>query len=199
MQRRRFLAGLATAGSVVAAGCGAVSGDRTLSEPTVTSDSPGRRALVFTRDGDEIGHVDVDGQIDSGVIDLSTEIWHREGTLVNAIELRLWTPGTDATPAEVAVVSPIEGDSSPPPEVTLSTPDRKPGTVVAITDLDDLADETISTIDLNVDPPDAAGALAVHATVELTGAGLLGANYTLDGELELAYPELDGQGESAER
>jgi len=51
-------------------------------------------------------------------------------------------------PAEVAVVSPVEGDSSPPPSVALYTPDQALGTIIEITDLDDLADETISTLNL---------------------------------------------------
>lgn len=190
MQRRRFLTGLCSAGAIATAGCGALSSDRSLTDPTVTTDSAGRRALVFTQDGDEIGHVGVDGHVDAGVIHLSTEIWHREGTRVDAIELRLWMPEAGQTPAEVAVVSPVEGDSSPPPEVTLSTPDRKPGTVLAVTDLDDLADETISTLDLRVEPPETTTTLAVHATVELTETGVLSANYTLEGELRLEYPEL---------
>jgi len=56
------------------------------------------------------------------------------------------------SPAQVAVVSPVEGDSSPPPSVALYTPDQVLGTIIEITDLDDLADETISTLTLIVIP-----------------------------------------------
>lgn len=54
MQRPRFLAVLCSAGAVPTAGCETVPGDRTLSEPTVTTDSPGKRTLVFTLDGGEL-------------------------------------------------------------------------------------------------------------------------------------------------
>ncbi|WP_244605323.1 hypothetical protein [Halorhabdus rudnickae] len=195
MDRRRFLTGLCSAGAIVMPGCATVSGERTLSEPTVRKDSAGRQTLVFKQGGDELGHFGVDGRVDSGVIDLSSEIWHREGTRVTAIELRLWMPEMEQSPAEVAVVSPVEGDSSPPPAVALYTPDRKPGTTIAITDLDDLADETISTLELNVEPgSETATALAIHATIELTENKLLGREYTADGELRLEYPILaDGK------
>jgi hypothetical protein len=98
------------------------------------------------------------------------------------------------SPAEVAVVSPVEGDSSPPPSISLYTPDRDLGTIIEITDLDDLADETISTLNLAVIPgTGTATELTVHATIGLSGGGILSRNYTLDGELQLAYPALTGQ------
>ncbi|WP_248299393.1 hypothetical protein [Halorhabdus amylolytica] len=194
MERRRFLAGLCGTGAIATPGCVAGLGERTLPESEVKRDSAGRRALVFRQGGDEIGHLGVDGRVDAGVIDLSTEIWHREGTTVDAIELRLWMPGTGQSPAEVAVVSPVEGDSSPPPEISLYTPEGKRGTIVSITDLDDLADETISTLDLNVEPGSAtATTLIIHATIELTGNGILGPDYTVDGEFQLEYPERSDQ------
>jgi hypothetical protein len=192
MERRTFLAGLGSIGIAATAGCGAVAGETTLSEPTVDADLPGRKALIFESDGEEIGHVGVDGTVENGLIDLSTEIWHREGTRVERIELRVWMPETESA-ADVAVVSPVEGDSSPPPSVALYTPDSAPGTAIEITDLDDLADETISTLELLVRPPDAATKLAIDATVELAGSGALTKDYDLEGELRLSYPELDAE------
>ncbi|GAA0533193.1 hypothetical protein ABNG02_09685 [Halorubrum ejinorense] len=192
MNRRTYLAAVSTASVAAAAGCSAVSDTQTISEPTVDADSPGRKTLVFEADDGEVGHVGVDGTVDSGRIDLSTEIWHREGTRVSSIRLNVWTPDpATGSPARVAVVSPVEGDSSPPPSISLYTPDRRPGTVVEITDLDDLADETISTLGLVVIPAASEDTeLRIRATVELTGSGVLGSDYTLDGELQLAYPAL---------
>lgn len=195
MNRRTYLTAACTAGVAATAGCSTVTGDQYLSDPTVKEDSPGRKAIVFTADDAEVGHLGVDGGVESDRIDLSTEIWHRKGTRVESIRLRVWMPEIAAeSPAEVAVISPVSGDSSPPPSISLYTPDRDLGTVVEITDLDDLADETISTLDLTVIPgSETATDLDIHATIELSGGGILGSDYTLDGELQLTYPELTDQ------
>lgn len=195
MNRRTYLAAVSAAGATSLAGCGTVQGTSTLSDPTVNSDSPGRKALVFTSNATEVGHFGVDGSVTADRIDLSTEIWHQEGTRVESIKLRLWMPDTATeSPAQVAVVSPIEGDSSPPPSVSLSTPRREPGTVIEVTDLDDLADETISTLDLIVVPvSDTATVLNIDVTIDLSGGGVFSSDYTLDGELQLAYPDLHEQ------
>ena len=169
-----------------------MSSSKTLSEPTVNAESSGRKTLIFTENDEEAGHLGVDGSVTSERIDLSTEIWHQDGTNVESIQLRVWMPETATeSPAEVAVVSPVEGDSSPPPSVTLYTPDQTLGTIIDITDLDDLADETISTLNLIVIPgSETATRLNIHTTIELSGGGTLSSDYTLDGELQLAYPQL---------
>ncbi|WP_276257910.1 hypothetical protein [Haloglomus litoreum] len=193
MNRRAYLATVCGAGITATAGCSAVAGRRTLSDPHVSVDSPGRKALVFESGGAEVGHLGVDGSVVAGRLELSTEIWHREGTTVDRVRLRVWMPETATeSPAKVAVVSPVEGDSSPPPSVALHTPDEALGTVVELSDLDDLADETISTLELLV-VPGAAGAtaLAIDTTIDLAAGGILGRGYTLDGTLHLEYPELD--------
>ncbi len=192
MNRRPYLASVCAAGVAATAGCSTVSGGKTLSEPTVNTESSGRKAVIFTENDEEVGHLGVDGSVVSDRIDLSTEIWHRDETTVESIKLRVWMPetATEST-TEVAVVSPVEGDSSPPPSVALYTPDQALGTIVEITDLDDLADETISTLDLVVVPAsETATRLTIHTTIELSGSGILSSDYTLDGELQLAYPQL---------
>lgn len=187
-----YLASVCAAGVAATAGCSTISGNKTLSEPTVNTESSGRKALIFTENDEEVGHLGVDGSVTSGHIDLSTEIWHQGGTNVESIKLRVWMPETATeSPAEVAVVSPVEGDSSPPPSVALYTPDQTLGTIIEITDLDDLADETISTLNLIVIPgSETATRLNIHTTIELSGGGTLSSDYTLDGELQLAYPQL---------
>ncbi|WP_243838087.1 hypothetical protein [Halobacterium sp. R2-5] len=195
MNRRTYLAAVGTAGIAASAGCSAVTGTQTLSDPTVHEDSPGRKALVFNSNDGEVGHVGVDGHVKSDRIELTTEIWHQDGTRVDSIELRVWMPEiATESPAEVAVAAPVEGDSSPPPSLSLSTPKRDLGTAIEITDLDDLADETISTLNLIVIPGSrTATDLNIHATIELSGGGILSTDYTLDGELQLAYPGLTDQ------
>lgn len=187
MQRRDFLAAVGTAGVAGIAGCGAIPSETTLSEPTLTKDSPQRRHIEWLSDGESIGELGIDGSLSSGVIDLSTEINHQGGD-VESIRLRVWMPETDSA-AKVAVVSPVEGDSSPPPALALYTPDRAPGTVIEITDLDDLRDETISTLDLMVRPPtETATTLTFDSTIELAGGGVFSTDYTLTGQLQLEFP-----------
>jgi hypothetical protein len=192
VNRRTYLASVCAAGVAATAGCSTISGSKTLSEPTVNTESSARKTLIFTENDEEVGHLGVDGNVTSDRIDLSTEIWHQDGTNVESIKLRVWMPETATeSPAEVAVVSPVEGDSSPPPSVALYTPDQALGTAIEITDLDDLADETISTFNLNVIPgSDTATRLNIHTTIELSGGGIFSSDYTLDGELQLAYPQL---------
>ena len=195
MDRRRYL-GLVASGSVVAtAGCSAIAGNRTLSDPAVHVDAPERRGLEWTSNGDTVGELGVAGTVSSGTVDLSTEINHRQGTKVTSIALRTWMPETATDSAsEVAVVSPVEGDSSPPPSLSLYTPDRGLGTVVEVDDLDDLADETISTLELLVSPgSETATRLNVATTIELASSEWFGGGYTLDGRLQLEFPELGGQ------
>ncbi len=161
--------------------------------PTVNGDSSGRKTLVFTNTNGEVGKFGVTGHVDSGVIDVPIEIWHREGTAVKSIKLRVWMPevATESSP-KVALASPVEGDSSPPPSVALYTPDRALGTVIEIFDLDDLADETISILNLLVKPvAETATKLTIHTTIELTSSDVLESDYTLNGELQLEYPKLN--------
>lgn len=191
MDRRQFLGVVGSAGVVATAGCSMPGGSKTLTEPTVRTDASERRSLSFTANGEEVGSLGVTGTVTSDVIDLSTEIRHRRGTNVKSIELRVWMPPADAA-AEVAVVSPVEGDSSPPPSVSLYSPEREPGTIVAIDDLDDLEDETISTLDLIVRPgSETATTLEIDATIGLTSGGLFSTDYTLDGRLQLEFPTLN--------
>lgn len=191
MERRAYLAMIGSAGIAATAGCSAFGGSETLSEPTVREESAGRRSLGFTAGGEEIGSFGADGELSDGVIDLTTEFWHREGTKIRSIRLAVWMPtsGEGAGREDVAVVSPVQGDSSPPPSITLSTAGGPPRSVIEITDLDDLADETISTLDLVVRPRgNPSTTVAIDATIELASGGIAGTDYTLDGQLELTMP-----------
>jgi hypothetical protein len=189
MNRRTALATFATAGGAALAGCGAMGGETTLSNPTLVTESDRRRSLTFTDDGKEIANFGADGAVDGGRIDVDTELSHRSETAVDSISLRLAMPDADRA-ASVAVVSPVEGDSSPPPELTLSTPADRRGTLVEVTDLDDLADETISTLSFVVTPPEAATTLTIDCEIDLSEGGLFGNEYTLEGTFDLQFPEL---------
>lgn len=195
MHRRQFLAAVGSAGVVTTAGCTTPGASTTLSDPTVHTESPGRGSIEWTADGESVGELGVSGTVSGESVDLSTEINHSEGTRLQSIRLRLWMPQTATeTSAEVAVVSPVEGDSSPPPSLSLYTPDRAPGTVIEVTDLDDLADETISTLAFILRPAaETATTLAIDATLALTSSAWATSDYTLDGQFELAFPDLTNQ------
>jgi hypothetical protein len=188
MNRRTALTTFATAGGAALAGCGSLGGQTTLSDPTLITDSDSRKSLSFTDGGEEIANFGADGTVDGGRIDVDTELSHSSDTLVDAISLRL-AMSAEGRAASVAVVSPVEGDSSPPPELTLSTPDDARGTLVEVTDLDDLADETISTLSFVITPAETATTLTFDCDIALSKNGLAGGDYTLDGTLELQFPE----------
>jgi len=193
MHRRALLGTFSGVGVLATAGCSGVGGRERLSDPTVATRPTGRKTLRFISENKEVGKFGVAGSVNSDRVELSTEIWHREGTAVDRISLTVWMPEAEqGSPGEVALVSPVEGDSSPPPQLTLYTPDQKPGTTVAISDLDDLADETISTIELVVTPrSETATRVAIETTIELSEGDFFGTDYTLTGDLELEFPALD--------
>lgn len=63
------------------------------------------------------------------------------------------------------------------------------GTVIENTDLTDLTDETISTLDLMVRPrSETPTRLLIDATIELTSNGWSGTDYTLNSDLQLLFP-----------
>ena len=193
MDRRTLLASLGAAGVAGTAGCGALGGNRTLSDPTVDRDSPSRAALLFSDGDTEVGTLGVGGSVGTDAIRLDTNIWHRDDTRVESIRLHVWTEPDDE-PADVALVSPVTGDSSPPPSVSLGLPDRGYGTVIEIDDLDDLADETISTIDLLVAPrSESFEGTVIDAEIELSGTAWNGDDYTLRGRLDLSFPEFGAE------
>lgn len=188
MDRRRYLGALVGAGTAGFAGCTTLGGPTALTDPEHSSDRPGEASLEWDTDGSSLCSFGVDATVLDGLLVLSTEIPHRDGTRIDALTLRVWQPGADL-PAEVAPVSPVEGDSSPPPTITLSTPDRGPGTQISVRDLDDLADETISTLDLLVRPRSPASELAIGVEIALSEGTILRSEYDLSGEVRLAVPE----------
>lgn len=190
--RRTVLTSLGTLGIAATAGCSTVRGSKSLSDPTVSGDSGQTKTLVFSSDGAEVAKLGFSGAVSSGQIDLESELWHESGTTVESIRLQVWMPSDNSGPAaDVAVVSPVEGDSSPAPFISLYTPERGTGTVIEVTDLDDLKDETISTLALIVQPRESAGTeLRIDGEIELGGGGLLSSGYSLSGGLNLDFPTL---------
>lgn len=189
MRRRTLIGSLACTGVVAVTGLGALRGHARLADPTVLAHSPRRRALEWRSNDEPVGSLGVSGGVSDGAVALQTELWHRRTTRVRAIDLRVWAPGPGA--ASVAVEAPVQGDASPPPDVSLSTTRDAPGTLVAVDDFDDLADETVRALALRVTPRSGdVEALAFDATVRLDGAGWFDAGFTLTGRLDLEFPGL---------
>jgi hypothetical protein len=190
MRRRRLLGTLAAAGTAATAGCGLAPGETTITDPERTRDGPGRAHLAFVDDGTEVGTFGVDVRADDGVFHVGTEHAHADGTKTTSLELAVGVQTPEGpTDADVAVVAPLSGDQGDPPDVSLTVDQRRQAAVVAVSKLGDLRDETIDTLDLIVDAPDAASRLTFDVTLELSGAGVLDEDHTLDGRL--AVP-LDG-------
>ncbi len=192
VRRRSLLATVATVGAAGVAGCGTLRTHRTLTDPTRAESNPARASLTFDADGSAVASLGVRARSDDDRARLDTELSHAEGTTLTSIRYRVWMPdSTGNTPPTVAVVSPVEGDTGPPPTLTLDTPDRGRGTAVTVEDLGDLADETVSTLDLLVDPvEDNGNRIALATTIGLHDGGTFGTRYTLEGRLALDLPAL---------
>lgn len=191
MNRRDYLGVVGTAGLGTVAGCIGVERQRTLSDPTVHASSPERRSSEWFSDGASVGELGVTGSLDTGGVDLTTEISHRKETLVESSELRLWMPERpDEENVRTAVVSPVEGAETASPSILMYPADEDPGTVVEFTNFGELKDETIGTIRLVVRPPEfPVTTLNLDTKMRLTGRRLLGDDYTLDGRLQLRLRE----------
>lgn len=158
----------------------------------MNTESSGRKALSFAENDEEVDHLGIDGSVTSERIDISTEIWYQDGTNVESSKLGAWMSETATeSPAEVAVVSSLEGDSSPPPSVGLYTSDQAPRNDHWAHRFRRPRKRTISTLNLIVIPgSETATRLNIHTTIELSGGGIFSSDYTLDGELRLAIPQL---------
>ncbi|UDF60580.1 hypothetical protein [Halobacterium sp. BOL4-2] len=192
MNRRKYITAACGASIATIAGCSKLAGKKTLSDPKIDPGPGGGTTMTFTDNNSEIAHLSVSKRVSPDRAHLPMEIWHRQGTKIKSIKLRVWMPEIATEfPAKVAVVSPVEGDSSPPPSLSLYTPERLPGTNIEVSDLDDLSDETISTLNLIIIPnSEKAVDIKIHGTIELSSSNILGSSYTLDGEMKLSYPEL---------
>lgn len=192
MNRRSFLTTAVAVGAAGTAGCGALRSTQALDDPKVWSSSPQRQSLIFSANGSALASFGVDGGVDGSVVRLATELSHQEGTDVTGLRLRLWMPDNPSnTPADIAVISPVEGDSSPPPSLALYSPQRARGTVVEVSGFDDLADETISTIDLLVRPrSDEGRTVSIDVSISLAEGGAFRTDYDLSGRLDLEFPSL---------
>ena len=191
MRRRALLSTLAGTSTVALAGCGMVPGRKTLWPATRGGESHDdgtiERYVTFDAGGSKLASFGGDATPHDGGIALTTSLWHRDGTRVQRFRLRLAMPSADGDRyGEVSMLAPFAGDVGEPPDVSLSFSRRPPGLVVAVDDLDDLADETINTR-LRVFPPETATTLTVDCSIDLTGSGLLGRQFTLDSELRFEF------------
>ena len=126
--------------------------------------------------------------VSDGGVSLPVEIWHRDGTELTAIELRVRvTSDGETVPARVWLGAPFAGDGGDRPAVSLYPAEDHRATVVDVHELGDLRDET-TTMDLRVGPlVESATTVAVDGTLELTAGGTFGDSFTLEGTHEFAF------------
>lgn len=198
MQRRALLATAGAVGASALAGCGLASGHQTLSDPTEHRDDHGdtrERDLQFSDGGDPLADFGMRATVSDGAVSLPTEVWHRDGTELTSIELRVRVtsddesvPGDDeSVPARVWMGAPFAGDGGDRPSLSLYPSEGGRATVIDVHELGDLRDET-TTLDLRVEPlVESATTVAVEGTIELTEGGTFGDSYTLEGTHEFAF------------
>jgi len=191
MQRRSLLATVGAVGASALAGCGLASGHETLSDPTEHRDDHGdtrERALEFSDGGEALADFGIRATVSDGAVSLPVEIWHRGGTELTAVELRVRVTGDgESVPARVWLGAPFAGDGGDRPSVSLYPAEDHRATVVDVHELGDLRDET-TTLDLRVEPlAGSATTVAVDGTIELTEGGTLGDSFTLEGTHDFAF------------
>ncbi|MFB6077832.1 MAG: hypothetical protein ABEJ80_02495 [Halarchaeum sp.] len=190
MNRRAYLAALGGTALAASAGCSAPGGRRTLSDPTVSTDSPGRKTASFALADRTLGEFSADGAVDGDLLRLTLTLRPGDGARTDSFAFRLWMPDAADVPAEIALVSPVQGDASPPPSVTLATADDGPGQVVRVTDLDDLSPNTVRVPFLVRPRSGTPTTVAVRGRLRVTDTGALATRYALHGGFRLRYPAL---------
>ena len=100
MDRRSYFVAVERAGVTATAGCNAVASNNTLSEPSENTESSGKKALVVTSNGEEVGQLGADRTVGSGRNNLSTGIWLRDGTDVDSTKRGIWMPDSAETDPE---------------------------------------------------------------------------------------------------
>lgn len=188
MDRRGYLHLAATVGCAGLAGCGGLGGPTALSEPTTESD-PGERRLTWRAGEQELCTFELSGRYpESGELYLWTNITHPEGTLLDTLRLRIRVPGEVA---DVALLTPVEGDSAIAPSMTLGSTDGGLGTELVIEEFGELADDDLMALEFLVVYGEGATELTVETVIDLSERGLFGDSYRLSGEPSLPFPNRD--------
>ncbi|MUV89895.1 hypothetical protein GJ629_08310 [Halapricum sp. CBA1109] len=182
MRRRQFLAGLTATSVLGGVGMGAATGrHETLTNPQLYEQTPHDKALLFSVDGDERGSFGARATQAGDRVDIDTSFSHPEAWLVESIRVRVAMPVEDGPDPRIAVVVPPHGDSSPPPEITMTTVRGKPGTVIELADFDDLANETVP-LGLAAVPRTTLGEeITLDVSIDLGSSDMFGTDYTLEG------------------
>ena len=155
MHRRRFLAGAAGVGALSLSGCAAgpvasLTGPERLDGPETESED-GELDLTYT-DGEtrtlslaaQYGYSDR-----TGSIRLRISAWHRKGTTLDSLDLRLRAPASGVDPVTgVYLKTPFPG---PGPSVTFETAQDGVGKHLSIPDLGFYGSGTF-TLDFEIDP-----------------------------------------------
>lgn len=189
MRRRALLGTVAGLGTSALAGCSGLQTERTLSDPAVSRDD-GEVVLAFGEPGDQVARSTImyDGNPPGSdmVASLKYRMWHRDGTTVDSLRLRLSGPTTTKPPASVFLAVP---DNAGFPAVDLRTSADGRARIIELPDLGTLGRGTFG-LDCFVVPYTDQRPLPLHLSIEATVAdgGLLGGGYALDGATDIEVP-----------
>ncbi|MFB6164350.1 MAG: hypothetical protein ABEJ31_04250 [Haloarculaceae archaeon] len=193
MKRRQLLAGAGVAGALSLAGCSAARAT-TISDPRVEREDDGETHVHFDAGGEALTTLTVqpDGR-SAGAggeqVPLDASIEHREGTELTSLELKLRAPPADGgagVPARVALTAP---QWQPHPSVQLYTDPDDGGGIVAIDDLGEQGQGTVTLELLLTGLAPSTAEVLVDATLGLAESGVLGDTYTVEGSTRVSLPE----------
>ena len=190
MKRRTLLGSVAGLGAGMLAGCAGLQDTRTLSHPEISRDD-GEVVMAFGEPGDHVARSTImyDGNPPGStmVASLKLRMWHREGTTVDTLQVRLRdsVPGPEPPPSVFLAVP----ENTGLPEVNLYTTTDASARVIEIPDLGDLGRGTFG-LDFFVVPYSDRRPVPVRLSMDarLTEEGVFGGEYSLEGTTDIEIP-----------
>jgi hypothetical protein len=174
------------------AGCAGL-GSETISNPTEDQASARETTLAFqSDDGNQVAKLTVRtaeqrySRHGGQQIPVDIAITHPEKTTVTDLLLSLRAPPAGRGVTEVALETPF---GTPHPSLDLYAAPDDAASVLAVDDMGDYGDGTVLFKFLLLGADDAVSELAVDAEVGLTESGMLGTEYTLEGQTLVPLPD----------
>lgn len=190
MKRRTLLGSVAGLGAGMLAGCTGLQGSQALFNPDISRDDS-EVVMAFGEAGNHVARSTImyDGNPPGSemVASLKLRMWHREGTTVDTLQVRLRdaVPGPEPPPSVFLAVPENTGF----PEVNLYTTTDGSARVIEIPDLGELGGGTFG-LDFFVVPHTDRRPVPVWLSMDarLTEEGVLGSEYSLEGTTDIEIP-----------